>query len=89
MESIINFLYEAIKWILNNIFYINILFAIVIIFFQRRDPQSVWTWILVLYFEPLKVFNLCEFFWFRMNVISFYNTCKFFIFYKKKIRVHG
>jgi len=58
MESIINFLYEAIKWILNNIFYINILFAIVIIFFQRRDPQSVWTWILVLYFLPIVGFLL-------------------------------
>lgn len=32
--------------------YINIIFAIAIVFFQRKDPKTVWTWLLLLYFIP-------------------------------------
>lgn len=32
--------------------------SIVIIFFQRRDPRTVWTWLLVLYFLPVVGFFL-------------------------------
>lgn len=35
------------------IFSINLLFSIIIIFFQRRDPKSVWTWLLALNFIPV------------------------------------
>lgn len=28
--------------------------------------------------------KLIKYFWFRMNVTSFYNTCEFFLFDKKK-----
>ncbi len=31
----------------------NFLFAIVIVFFQRRDPKSVWAWLLLLYSIPV------------------------------------
>lgn len=31
----------------------NMLFAIIIVFFQRRDPKSVWAWLLLLYFVPV------------------------------------
>ncbi len=31
----------------------NMFFAIVIVFFQRRDPKSVWAWLLLLYFVPV------------------------------------
>ncbi len=31
----------------------NTLFAIIIVFFQRRDPKSVWAWLLLLYFIPI------------------------------------
>lgn len=30
----------------------NMLFAVIIVFFQRRDPKSVWGWLLLLYFIP-------------------------------------
>lgn len=46
------------KWIFSNIIYINILFAIVIVFFQRREPQAVWTWLLVLVCLPIVGFIL-------------------------------
>ena len=31
------------QWVWDNIFYINIILAFVIVFFQRRDPKAVWT----------------------------------------------
>ena len=30
----------------------NLLFAIIIVFFERREPKSVWAWLLLLYFIP-------------------------------------
>ena len=38
--------------------FINMFLSIVIIFFQRKDPQSVWTWLLILYFIPIIGFVL-------------------------------
>lgn len=31
----------------------NMLFAIIIVFFERREPKSVWAWLLLLYFIPI------------------------------------
>lgn len=39
-------------WLLNHLFVINLVFSILIIFFQRRDPTTVWAWLLLLYFLP-------------------------------------
>lgn len=53
MENI----WEVIKTILNLFFdhlmIWNMLFAVIIVFFQRRDPKSVWGWLLLLYFVPV------------------------------------
>ena len=46
------------NFIMDNIVIINILFALVIVFFQRRSPQTVWTWLLLLYFIPILGFIL-------------------------------
>lgn len=46
------------EWILENSFYINIILAIIIVFFQRKDPSSVWAWLLLLYFIPILGFIL-------------------------------
>lgn len=40
-------------WLLDHLLYINLAFSVIIIFFQRRDPRSVWTWLLALYFIPV------------------------------------
>lgn len=45
-------------WLINNIVYINFIFAFIIVFFQRRNPVSVWGWLLVLYFIPIVGFIL-------------------------------
>lgn len=39
--------------IFSNLVILNVLFAIAIVFFQRRDPKSVWAWLLLLYFIPI------------------------------------
>ncbi len=41
------------KWLIQNIVIINLLLSILIVFFQRRDPRSVWTWLFALNFIPV------------------------------------
>lgn len=57
-ETILNNIVVVLRWIIDNIFYINLVLSVVIIFFQRRDPKTVWTWLLVLYFIPILGFFL-------------------------------
>ena len=40
-------------WLMEHLLYINLILSIVIVFFQRRDPKAVWTWLLILYFVPV------------------------------------
>lgn len=40
-------------WLIQHILLINVFFSIAIIFFQRRDPKSVWTWLFALNFIPV------------------------------------
>jgi len=47
-----------IKWFFSNILIINILLAILIVFFERRNPTSVWAWLLILFFIPIVGFIL-------------------------------
>lgn len=39
-------------WIFKNILWINILLAILLVFFERRNPTSTWLWLMVLTFLP-------------------------------------
>ena len=52
-EMIWNGVVTVYDFIMDNIVIINILFALIIVFFQRRSPQTVWTWLLLLYFIPI------------------------------------
>jgi len=45
-------------WLFEHLLVINIVLSIIIIFFQRRNPAAVWTWLLVLYFIPILGFIL-------------------------------
>jgi cardiolipin synthase len=53
MSEVINALSVFWIWSMQHLMLINILLSIMIIFFQRRDPQSTWTWLLALYAIPL------------------------------------
>ncbi len=48
MEIIIT----SFSWLVRNILWINILLAILLIFFERRNPTTTWLWIMVLTFLP-------------------------------------
>ncbi|NLY76630.1 MAG: cardiolipin synthase [Tissierellia bacterium] len=48
MESII----DGYIWLLRNNFWINMLFAILIVFSQRKNPTSTWLWFMVIIFLP-------------------------------------
>lgn len=41
------------SWLLERIFLVNLLFSVTIVFFQRKDPRTVWTWLLALNFIPV------------------------------------
>ena len=51
-ETAMNFL-SVIQHLLDNIIIINILFSIIVVFFQRKEPKSVWAWLLILYSIPI------------------------------------
>ncbi len=38
---------------MENLLFINILLSIMIVFFERREPRAVWTWLMLLYFIPI------------------------------------
>ncbi|MEG1846950.1 MAG: cardiolipin synthase [Lachnospiraceae bacterium] len=53
MQAFLYELYFGIHWILSHMVIINFLLSIVIIFFQRKEPKSVWAWLLILYSVPI------------------------------------
>ncbi len=46
-------LWDIFAFLFRHLLIINCLLSIVIIFFQRKNPSSVWTWLLLLYFIPV------------------------------------
>ena len=57
-ETIWNSAVSVYHFMMDNLVVINILLSLVIVFFQRRSPQTVWTWLLLLYFIPILGFLL-------------------------------
>lgn len=53
MMAVLQFLQEIITFIFSHLLIINVLLSIVVVFFQRKDPKSVWAWLLILYFIPV------------------------------------
>lgn len=53
MEFITDYVVPVFQFLIRNLVFLNIVFAVIIVFFQRREPKSVWTWLLLLYFIPI------------------------------------
>ena len=53
VQTIWDIIVYILGWLVDNLVIVNIFLSIVIIFFERRDPQTVWAWLLVLYFIPV------------------------------------
>ena len=52
MEVFWNHLQTTVGFLSGHLILWNMLFAIIIIFFERKEPRSVWAWLLLLYFIP-------------------------------------
>ena len=53
MGEIIQDAWDVFQYIMRHMLIINFILSIVIVFFQRKNPTSVWAWLLVLYAIPL------------------------------------
>ena len=53
MSEVFEIVKTGIDFFCSHLVFFNMLFAIAIVFFQRRDPKSVWAWLLLLYFIPV------------------------------------
>lgn len=53
INVMLDFLRMVWEMITQNITFINLLLGIVIVFFERKSPKSVWAWLLLLYFVPV------------------------------------
>ncbi len=53
MRETVGLLLSAWDWLISNLLIINLVLSVVIVFFQRRDPKAVWSWLLALYFVPV------------------------------------
>lgn len=47
-----HYLIEGFLWFYSNLIWINILLAILLVFFERRNPTSTWLWLMVMAFLP-------------------------------------
>lgn len=62
MATIMPYFIKALQWIFQNIFIINIFLAILLVFFERRNPTITWFWLMVFIFLPGVGFILYLFF---------------------------
>ncbi|MCL2050331.1 MAG: cardiolipin synthase [Lachnospiraceae bacterium] len=58
METALSFTQSVLNFIFTYLFLINLALAVMVVFFQRKEPKSVWTWLLILYFLPIIGFIL-------------------------------
>lgn len=58
LEEIYFIVDRTLSFVFENLMWINIILSLAIVFFQRRNPQNVWTWLLLLYFIPILGFFL-------------------------------
>ena len=52
---------ELVRLILTALLIANIVAAIITLFLERRDPSSLWAWILIMFFLPVVGFGLYVF----------------------------
>lgn len=50
MQYILEFVKGSVSFFLGHILFFNLVFAVIIVFFERKNPKSVWAWLLLLFF---------------------------------------
>ncbi|MBR5248670.1 MAG: cardiolipin synthase [Lachnospiraceae bacterium] len=53
MDNVLEMIQTVGDFLFRHMMLWNLLFAIAIVFFERREPKSVWAWLLLLYFVPI------------------------------------
>lgn len=53
MENLLNQIQTIFSYSMNHLVILNFILAIMIVFFQRKEPKSAWAWLLILYFIPV------------------------------------
>ena len=53
MKETLNFITEVVRFWGEHILWVNLVLAGAVVFFERRNPKSVWAWLLLLYFVPV------------------------------------
>lgn len=46
------------SFFMRHLMFFNLIFAVTVVFFQRKEPKSAWAWLLLLYFIP--VHGICD-----------------------------
>lgn len=44
---------EVLRFVFDHLIFFNLILAVMIVFFQRRNPKTVWTWLMLLFFIPI------------------------------------
>lgn len=58
MAELFTVLSTVVRFLYDHAFVLNMLLAFAIVFLERRDPKTIWTWLLLLYFVPVVGFIL-------------------------------
>ena len=53
MQELWEKLYFFMGFLSEHLLLVDCFFAIIIVFFERKDPRAVWGWLLLLYFIPV------------------------------------
>ncbi len=53
LEGLWSGLVYLFRFWMDHLLFINIVLSVMIVFFERREPRTVWTWLLLLYFIPV------------------------------------
>ena len=52
MEMFWGYLQIVFDFLTKHLRFWNMVFAVVIVFFERKEPKSVWAWLMLLFFLP-------------------------------------
>lgn len=52
MEMFWGYLQIVVDFLTKHLMFWNMVFAVVIVFFERKEPKSVWAWLMLLFFLP-------------------------------------
>lgn len=53
LEMIWEAIVTGVRFFAEHLVFFNFIFAITVVFFQRKEPKSTWAWLLLLYFIPV------------------------------------